>query len=216
MYKMTLAEWQRTPKHREQLLYNCSEFDRLNDEWVPFSIGMNWEIINYRGSLEEIQIGPHTHTALCALGGTSDSRRRPTGINRSFIMQNLENNGIKNTIIPHSSYIRLLPHYKFVVSPEGNGIDCHRHYEALMAGSIPIVERYNGMVEKYGNCPILYTEDYSEITSEYLNEKYEEMLHKIWDFSKLCLDAFDPATQAQIKANGNYWAMRTAGRPWYT
>jgi len=215
MYQMTLAEWQRTLKGREQLMYNCSEFYRLNDEWVPFSIGMNWQIINYNGSLEEIQIGPHNYTVLCALGGTSDSIRRPNGVNRSFIMQTLESNGIKNTIIPHPSYIRLLPHYKFVVSPEGNGIDCHRHYEALMAGCIPIVERHTGIFEKYGNCPILYTDDYSEITSEYLNNKYEEMLHKSWDFSKLCLDTFDPETQAQIKANGNYWAMRTAGRPWY-
>jgi len=212
---MTLFEWQRTLKRREQILYNCSEFDRLNDEWVPFSIGMGWQIIFYNGPLNEIQIGPHNHPVLCAIGNGSDNRRRPTGINRNFILQNLQSNGIKNVDMPNSSYLRMLPHFQFVISPEGNGIDCHRHYEALMAGCIPIVERNERLLEKYGNCPILFTEDYSEITSEYLEEKYKEMLHKTWDFSRLCLDAFDVENQAQIKANGNYWSKRLTGREWY-
>jgi len=216
MYRMTLAEWQRTPKRREQLMYNCSEFDRLNDEWIPFSIGMSWEIAYYNGSLEEIQIGPHTHQVLCAIRTGTDKNRRPTGINRQFIVQTLEANGIKNIDMPSSAYLRMLPHFQFVVSPEGNGIDCHRHYEALMAGCIPIVERNERLLEKYGNCPILFTDDYSEITPDYLKAKYEEMLHKTWDFSRLCLDAFDAETQAQIKANGNYWCRQTTRGQWYT
>jgi hypothetical protein len=28
--------------------------------------------------------------------------------------------------------------YKFVVSPEGNGVDCHRHYECIGLGAIPV------------------------------------------------------------------------------
>ena len=84
-----------------------------------------------------------------------------------------------------------------------------------MAGCIPIVERNDQLVEKYGNCPILFTDDYSEITSDYLCKKHLEMLHKTWDFSRLCLDTYDAETQLQIKMNGNYWARTVGGREWY-
>lgn len=213
---MTLAEWQTTSKNRNQLLYNCSEYSHLNDELVPFPIGMSWQFIYYNESLESIQKGSHDNLVLCAINATTDNRRRPKGINRSTILDKLAKNGISNTSMNSNDYFCTLPKYKFVISPEGNGIDCHRHYEALMAGCIPIIERNNHIVEKYGNCPILWTDDYSEITSDYLTEKYEEILHKIWDFSRLCLDTYDNETQTQIKANGNYWGTKLARREWYT
>lgn len=36
------------------------------------------------------------------------------------------------------NYFNSLSTYKFVISPEG--IDCHRHYEALLARCVPIIE----------------------------------------------------------------------------
>ncbi len=36
-------------------------------------------------------------------------------------------------------YFQLLNQYRFVASPEGNGPDCHRTWEALYLGTIPIV-----------------------------------------------------------------------------
>jgi hypothetical protein len=108
-----------------------------------------------------------------------------------------------------------LPKYKFIISPEGNGIDCHRHYEALMAGCIPIIEDNELIREKYKGCPILYTKDYSEITKEYLESKYEEMKNKYYDFSRLFLNYYDDKTQIEIKNNGNYWGNRLTGKTWY-
>ena len=34
-----------------------------------------------------------------------------------------------------------LSSYKFALSPEGNGIDCHRTWECLYLGVIPIVKK---------------------------------------------------------------------------
>ena len=157
---MTLFEWQKMPKRREQLLYNCSEYTYMNDEWVPFPIGMSWQILNYKGTLEDIQKGPHDNQVLCAIHPRTDDRRRTTGKNRLSILHNLGKNGIHNTGMGNDDYLRTLTRHQFVISPEGNGIDCHRHYEALMAGCIPIVERNDKLLEKYGNCPILFTDDY--------------------------------------------------------
>ncbi len=39
-----------------------------------------------------------------------------------------------------SKYLKILNTYKFVASPPGNGIDCHRTWEAMYLGVIPIVE----------------------------------------------------------------------------
>ena len=213
---MTLREWQQTIKSEDELLYNCSEFTHLNDEWVPFPIGMGWSVINYNGQIKNIQIGLHNNMVLCAIRTHTDKNRRGNyHINRENIVNTLINNNIHNVELNFSNYFKELPTYKFVISPEGNGIDCHRHYESLMAGCIPIIEEHPGIREKYAGCPVLYTKDYSEITEDYLKETYTCMLDTVYDFSKLMLSSYDSSTQNEIKSNGNYWARRLSGRNWY-
>ena len=213
---VTLQKWQQMIKPRNEWLYNCSEHVYLNDEWVSFPIGMGWTIINHQVPLKELHRGSHDKLVLCAIRTHTDQRRRSTGINRNVILETIRSHQIENIEIESSTYFRELPNYKFVISPEGNGIDCHRHYEALMAGCIPIVEDRDMVREKYKGCPILYTKDYSEITEAYLNEKYNEMIHTVYDFSRILLSTYSKMEQHQIKDNGNYWANRLAGRPWYT
>jgi hypothetical protein len=212
--RMRLSEWQQLRKPREELLYNCSEYSAKNDEWVPFPIGMAWQVLEYEKELTLIQLGPHDQTVFCALGIGSDRFRRPE-FNRIHIVKILERNGIPNVFIPSSNYLEALPQYKFVISPEGNGIDCHRHYEALMAGSIPVVEDHPGIREKYAGCPILYTKDYTEITPAYLEAQYEKMKDEVYDFSRLFLSFYDERTKSQIMDNGNYWSHHLRGKLWY-
>lgn len=104
----------------------------------------------------------------------------------------------------YDCYFNSLKKYKFIVSPEGNGIDCHRHYEALLSGCIPICEYNPRTEEKYKNIPILYTKDYGDITEEYLSKKYLEMLDKKYDFTKLFLSYYDEKQQRQINFNCEY------------
>jgi glycosyltransferase involved in cell wall biosynthesis len=212
---VTLQKWQKMIKPRNEWLYNCSEHIHLNDEWVSFPIGMGWTIIKQQLALKELQHGRHDKLVLCAIRTNTDQRRRPSGLNRKVILETLQSHQIENVLMESSVYFRELPNYKFVISPEGNGIDCHRHYEALMAGCIPIVEDRDNIREKYKGCPILYTKDYSEITESYLNEKYNEMIHTTYDFSRLLMSTYSEMEQQQIKDNGNYWANRLEGRLWY-
>jgi hypothetical protein len=173
---------------------------------------MQFSFANYAGPLE----GDHTNLAMCAFLTHTDRRRRPHGKNRDSILRTLEGLGYTNTPTDSNNYFSQLPAYKFVFSPEGNGVDCHRHYEALIAGAIPVVERCEIINWKYGDCPILYTDDYSECTPAYLEAKYTEMLDATWDFSKLFLSYYTDARVAEIRRNGNYWGQRTLGRSWYT
>jgi len=203
-YRMTLAEWQRTAKRPRELIVQASSTNE-DDAWMPFPIGMNY---TYSGTFS---FGDHSQTVLCALNPHTDSRRRPSGKNRLAILARLAANGISNTQVSFDT----LPSYKFVVSPEGNGIDCHRHYEALIAGCIPIVERNPLTEEKYRNCPVLWTDDYSEITPAYLDAVYEGMKGQVYDFSRLFLSYYPPNVQAEIKRCGNYWMTRHGKAPFY-
>ena len=210
----TLKEWQEQPKDINNLIVQASVIDG-SDSWQPFPIGMQYNYIYNYEKGEKIQLGTHQNTVLSAINTTTDKRRRPFGNNRESIVNNLENNGIINKLIDHSEYFELLPTYKFVISPEGNGIDCHRHYEALLAGCIPIIEYNVDIVEKYKGCPILYTKDYAEITEEYLTQVYNKMVDTTYDFSRLFLSNYDNETINTIKTCSDFWMYRLTNKKWY-
>jgi len=211
---MTLRKWQSTVKDADNMIVQASSKDG-SDSWQPFPIGMSWQYYHNAKKGQTLQLGHHLNTVMCSISATTDKNRRPHGINRRQILVNISKNKIHNTIIDHSQYFDILPNYKFVISPEGNGIDCHRHYEALMAGCIPIIERNSLIDKKYLGCPILYTTDYSEITEDYLDEQYEKMIDQQYDFSRLFLSSYSNDEKEHIKDYGNYWIQRLTGGKWY-
>ena len=215
MYKMTLRQWQFSVKNPNTFIINASVMDG-SDSWQDFPIGMQFQFVT-ESNLLSIQTGSHSETALCAISDGTDGRRRPVGLNRKSILENLKKNGIQNAAFTND-YFKILPNYKFVISPEGNGIDCHRHYEALMMGCIPIVELNPLIKQKYKGCPVLFTVDYSEITEEYLQTCYAEMIDKEYDFSRLFMSYYTPEQNKTIKMCGNYWVRCNLGneRIWYS
>lgn len=210
---LTLDQWQRTIKPVNDLIVQASNKD-AEDTWNSWPIGMSWRYVEcYKGD-PILQLGNHNKLVMSAISASTDTRRRPSGLNRYLILDTLSKNGIHNNTIHHLEYFTSLSSYKFVISPEGNGIDCHRHYEALLAGCIPVVEKNNLTEDKYKGCPILWTTDYSEITPEYLEKKYKEMQFITYDFSCLFLSNHDKDTQALIKDAGNYWLKNVKETSW--
>lgn len=69
------------------------------------------------------------------------------------------------------TYLQTLKTYKYVISPPGNSIDCHRVWEALYLGVIPIIEANNTMSYFY-DLPILVVDSFSELTVELLENQY--------------------------------------------
>ena len=57
--------------------------------------------------------------------------------------------------------------YAFVVSPHGNGLDCHRTWESLVLGNIPIVKR-SPLDPLYDGLPVVIVDDWREITEQSL------------------------------------------------
>jgi len=57
--------------------------------------------------------------------------------------------------------------YAFVASPFGNGLDCHRTWEAIILGCIPIVKT-SGLDSLYDDLPVLIVNDWTDITEKLL------------------------------------------------
>lgn len=213
----SLKDWQKIKKDDRYFIINASHINE-KDEMTKWPIGMSYHYYNVKKNKtqESLQIGSHDKLVLLAISDGTDKRRRGnSNVNRSKIIETLSKNNINNINISEDNYFISLPSYKFIISPEGNGIDCHRHYEAIMAGCIPIVEHNDKIKEKYENVPILYTTDYTEINEEYLNLKYKEMLPKLYDFSKLFLSNYNKEDTKSIIYNSRFWTMRFYGELYY-
>ena len=150
-----------------------------------------------------------TNLLLKAINTRTDYRRRGNNeINRVFIVENLRKNGIGNNIYHLDQYFEKLGQSKFVISPEGNGYDCHRHYETWITGGIPIIEYNEKIKEKYKDLPILFTKDYSEINENYLNKKYEEFKNKYFNYQKLLLGNYNNNDKKLITYRSDYWIKK--------
>ncbi len=83
-----------------------------------------------------------------------------------------------------SDYLQDLTHSRFVLSPPGNGVDCHRTWESLLLGAYPIVLS-STLDPLYQDLPVVVVSDWNEVTEEFLKKKEEEFAARAWNFEKL-------------------------------
>ncbi|CAF1348209.1 unnamed protein product [Didymodactylos carnosus] len=69
--------------------------------------------------------------------------------------------------ISFSTYLDDVGNSKFVLSPQGNGLDCHRTWEALLMGAIPIVHT-SELDFLFRDLPVVIVKSWSEISENYL------------------------------------------------
>jgi hypothetical protein len=73
-----------------------------------------------------------------------------------------------------TEYYQLLSQYKFILSPPGAGEDCHRTWEALYVGVIPIVLE-SSISELYKELPIVSVKNWNDISGEFLEKEYNRI-----------------------------------------
>ena len=96
------------------------------------------------------------------------------------------------------NYIEKLSRHKFCISPRGNGVDCHRIWECLYLGVIPIVEKSPHM-SYFHDLPILFVDSYDVISIEYLNQIYNYFQHKSFNMEKLSLSYWNRKIMGHFK-----------------
>ena len=215
--KCTLRKWQTIQHDLHDVIIAASCKDGT-DSWTPFPIGISHHMFPLFEKTQGRLQGGHRKLFHCSFLLYTDQDRRKTGLNRRRINDILEAKKIHNFQYTPQNYLKSLLDSKFVISPEGNGIDCHRTYEALIAGCIPIVEDNPCVREKYKGLPVLFTKDYTDLAEAALLKKWEDMLDREYDFSPLYISSYPQEVQTQIKENGNYWLSRQKVRviPFYS
>lgn len=76
--------------------------------------------------------------------------------------------------------------YAFVISPHGNGLDCHRTWEALTLGCIPIV-RTSGLDSLYSDLPVLIVKNWSDINHSLLQNTIYQFQTIKFNYDRLLL-----------------------------
>lgn len=111
---------------------------------------------------------------------------RKTHHSREYVWQLFESkNWVNNTsnLQLQKFYFDLAEH-KFVISPRGNGVDCHRTWEALYLRTIPIVESSIHMNE-FSDLPIFFVNSWDELCYNNLEKFYNKVQNELYNLDKL-------------------------------
>jgi len=98
-----------------------------------------------------------------------------------------QNNIFMDRTYPHTEYLQRVAKSLFVISPPGNGIDCHRIWEALYLGTVPIVER-SPAFRNFTDLPILFIDKWEDVTLDFVKAQIPYFYggHK-FDLTKITL-----------------------------
>ena len=93
---------------------------------------------------------------------------------------------INNNFTKRTNNWELITNYAFVLSPFGNGMDCHRTWETLCLGSIPIVKAPN-FNKLFEGLPVLIVNNWSDVNEKLLIKTFNEFQLKEFNYDKLKL-----------------------------
>ena len=93
--------------------------------------------------------------------------------------------------VGYKEFMSNICQHKFMICPRGNAIDCHRNWEVLYLRRVPVMRKHAYLQELYKDYPVLWVDEFSDITKELLEENnylYEEAENM--DLSSLTLPTF--------------------------
>lgn len=87
----------------------------------------------------------------------------------------------------HTQYFSEMAECKFTLCPQGFGPDSYRIWEALLVGSIPVIEKCSkALMQVYSDLPILVVKNLKSLNKEFLEQEYEKMVsNNNYNFKKL-------------------------------
>lgn len=236
-YKMTFEEWMKFEVPINDIIFNCSgsgkvdmgiyKWPRFGDPIINEPIGVSisitpeilhkcFKMIKYENDNKILTKALNTKLYSCAFKNQNDNGRRgKKEINRKSINDILKKNNITNKLLSPNDFITDIVKSKFVICPEGNGIDTHRAWEAFYFKSIPVIEDNEKIKFKYQDLPVIFTNDYSDITEEYLLQKYEEMKTQVFDFSPLFVSNYSEDAFSHMHRRSNHYGMKYQKIEWY-
>jgi hypothetical protein len=77
--------------------------------------------------------------------------------------------------LPHEVYVMKMASHQFAICPPGNGIDCHRTWEALYLGTIPVLLRSVFTETLQKSVPCILLDSWDAFSVEACKEQYENI-----------------------------------------
>lgn len=96
---------------------------------------------------------------------------------------------------PHKFYnffLSELVNHKFVICPQGHGIDCHRNWETLYVRRVPVMKKSPYFSRLMQDFPVLFVDRWEDVTEELLAQNdhlYKQALEM--DLTKLDLNKYE-------------------------
>jgi hypothetical protein len=103
------------------------------------------------------------------------------------------------------TYLRDLSKAYFCVSPRGNGMDCHRTWEALYLRTVPVVTR-SLLTDHHRDLPMVVLDDWSEFHSLDFTPEFYEQVMQDWGPAALALDRYIGRLDAYVETIGAHRA----------
>ena len=75
---------------------------------------------------------------------------------------------------PYRAYLEEMAGFRFCASPLGNGPDCHRTWEALYLGVVPVVQKGVWM-HSFADLPIIAVDRWDSVDEAFLEREYERI-----------------------------------------
>lgn len=106
--------------------------------------------------------------------------------------------------------------FAFTLSPFGVGLDCHRTWEAMVLGTVPIV--FSSPIDPlFEHLPVVIVHDWREVTSQRLVEEQRRIAEQKFDFSRMELNCWvarlygeEPAPQEPMSIEEFRQSLRLA------
>lgn len=119
----------------------------------PFPLGLKSNV----GSREFQQPIPHYKKAFLEFWNTSSVNKKQ----RIFAGQLSKTSNFRKNIpsgprLPYQKYLREIANSEYVISPDGKHPDCHRHYEALGLGAVPITQMNPYLYSHLNDGPVIF------------------------------------------------------------
>lgn len=154
-----------------------------HEKLTPIPIGLaNTQFLH--GNIQVFQEAMQSNIERTNLLFTCLSEKTNKG--RTDKIEALRANGfnISQNLIPFCDYLKHLAKAFFVSSPEGNGMDCHRTWETLYLGAIPIVDS-GSWVDEFPDLGIFQVNNWNAVTPNLLIEHLESLPSRRFDKLRL-------------------------------
>ena len=113
--------------------------------------------------------------------------------NKPYVTTQYGRNGLG-----YDEYLDNLYNHKFMICPEGNGIDVHQPWESLYVNTIPI-QRKNINNKNWRDLPICWVDEWEQVTDEnFLTSEHKRITETKYDLSKLDFDFWKNKIQNSI------------------